>query len=197
MAMPSALRARNVLGLLGAFVVTSMAGGVLAAGLAMPAVGASGVLTKNSVTFFDSLPSELTQPPLAEASRLLAADGSRITTFFEENRVNKDLKDISPFMQSAIVAIEDSRFFEHGGVDPKGLARAAIVNKITGHTEQGASTLTQQYVKNVLVEAANEKGDKVAQAAATEVSASRKLEEIRYAVALEKKMTKLEILTGI
>jgi len=192
--MPSALRARNVLGLLVAFIITSMAGGVLAAGLAMPAIGASGVLTKNSVTFFDSLPSELTQPPLAATSVLLASDGSRITTFFEENRVNKDLKDISQNMQAAIVAIEDSRFFEHGGVDPKGLARAAIVNKITGHTAQGASTLTQQYVKNVLVEAANAKGDKVAQAQATEQVASRKVKEIRYAVALEKQLPKLEIL---
>jgi membrane peptidoglycan carboxypeptidase len=192
--MPSALRARNVLGLLVAFVITSMAGGVLAAGLAMPAIGASGVLTKNSVTFFDSLPSELTQPPLAESSVLLASDGSRITTFFEENRVNKDLKDISQNMQAAIVAIEDARFFQHGGVDPKGLARAAIVNKITGHTAQGASTLTQQYVKNVLVETANAKGDKVAQAEATEKDASRKVKEIRYAVALEKQLPKLEIL---
>ncbi len=185
---------RNVLGLLAAFIVTSMAGGVLAAGLAMPAVGASGVLTKNSVTFFDSLPSELSQEPLAEASQLLASDGSRITTFFEENRVTKPLKDISPFMQWAIVAVEDARFFEHGGVDPQGLARAAIVNKMTGHTAQGASTLTQQYVKNVLVEAANARGDKVAQAQATEQVASRKVKEIRYAVALEKQMPKLEIL---
>ena len=192
--MPSALRTRNVIGLLGAFVVTSMAGGVLAAGLAMPAVGASGVLTKNSVTFFDSLPSELTQPPLAQASTLLASDGSKITTFFEENRVEKKLKDISPLMQSAIVAIEDARFEKHGGVDPKGLARAAIVNKITGHTAQGASTLTQQYVKNVLVESANAKGDKVAQQEATEQVASRKIKEIRYAVALEKQMPKSEIL---
>jgi membrane peptidoglycan carboxypeptidase len=192
--MPSALRARNVLGLFGAFVVTSMAGGVLAAGLAMPAVGASGVLTKNSVSFFNSLPSELSQPPLAEASRLLASDGSRITTFFEENRVNKDLKDISLQMQSAIVAIEDSRFYDHAGVDPQGLARAAVVNKITGHTAQGASTLTQQYVKNVLVETANAKGDKVAQAEATEQVASRKIKEIRYAVALEKQLSKPEIL---
>jgi len=193
-AMPSALRMRNVLGLLGAFAVTSMAGGVLAAGLAMPAVGASGVLAKNSVTFFDSLPSELTQPPLAEGSRLLASDGSRITTFFEENRVNKTLAEISPFMQVAIVAIEDSRFYDHGGVDPKGLARAAIVNKITGHTAQGASTLTQQYVKNVLVETANAKGDKVAQREATEQKASRKVQEIRFAVALEKKLSKRVIL---
>jgi membrane peptidoglycan carboxypeptidase len=192
--MPSAIRTRNVLGLLAAFVVTSVAGGVLAAGLAMPAVGASGVLTKNSVTFFDSLPSELTQPPLAQASTLLASDGSRITTFFEENRVEMKLKDISPLMQAAVVAIEDARFEKHGGVDPKGLARAAIVNKITGHTAQGASTLTQQYVKNVLVETANAKGDKVAQAEATKQDASRKIKEIRYAVALEKQMPKSEIL---
>ncbi len=108
--------------------------------------------------------------------------------------MNKDLKDISPFMQAAIVSIEDARFEEHGGVDPQGLVRAAIVNKISGHTAQGASTLTQQYVKNVLVETANAKGDKEAQREATEQVASRKIKEIRYAVALEKQMPKSEIL---
>src|SRR5689334_8332685 len=149
--MPLAPPSRNVLGLIGGFVLASMTVGVLAAGLVVPAAGATGLLTKNSVTFFDSLPSELSTPPPAENSRLLAADGSVITTFYEENRKTVSLDKISPFMQKAIVAIEDSRFYEHGGIDPKGLARAAVVNQITHHSSQGASTLTQQYVKNVLV----------------------------------------------
>ena len=185
---------RNVLGLIGAFVLTSMAGGVLAAGLIAPAAGATGLLTKNSATFFDSLPSELKTPPPSENSVMLAADGSRITTFFEENRRTVSLAKISPFMQNAIIAIEDSRFRKHGGIDPKGLARAAVVNQITGRSSQGASTLTQQYVKNVLIETAAGKGDKDAADAARDKSAARKIQEIRYAVALEKVLTKDEIL---
>src|SRR6187549_2501354 len=187
-------RTRNVLGLLGAFVVTAMAGGVLAAGLAMPAVGASGMLTKNSVTFFDSLPGELGQPPLAAQSKLLASDGSLITTFYDENRVIVPLDKISPYMQAAIVAIEDARFYKHGGVDPKGLARAAIANQLAHKTAQGASTLTQQYVKNVLLESASAEGNATKERDAVDKTAARKIQEIRYAVSLEKTVSKPEIL---
>jgi membrane peptidoglycan carboxypeptidase len=186
--MPSAQHTRNLLGLLGAFVVTSMAGGVLAAGLAMPAVGASGIMTKNSASFFDSLPGELKQPPLSAQSKLLAADGSLITTFYDENRVLVPLSKMSVNIQEAVVAIEDSRFYDHGGVDPQGLARAAVVNKVSNGVAQGASTLTQQYVKNVLLEAAEARDDKKAKNKAVEVSAARKIQEIRYAVSLEKQL---------
>jgi membrane peptidoglycan carboxypeptidase len=192
--MSPAIRARNVLGLLAAFVVTSVVAGVLAAGLAMPAIGASGVATKNSVTFFNSLPSDLAQPPTSQRSTLLAADGTTITTWYDEYRIDKPLKDISLNMQHAIVAIEDARFFEHGGVDPQGLLRAAIVNQISHRSAEGASTLTQQYVKNVLKEAAHVKGDEAAFNAASAKTNSRKLKEIRYAVTLEQTMTKPEIL---
>jgi membrane peptidoglycan carboxypeptidase len=186
---------RNVLGLLGAFVATSVVAGLLAAGLAMPAVGASGVAARNSVDFFDSLPGDLKTPPLSEQSTLLANDGKTVVaTFYEENRVNVDLKNIAPIMQRAIIAIEDSRFYQHGGVDPKGVVRAFVVNLKSGGTEQGASTLTQQYVKNVLVEAAVAKGDKAGVQAAVDKTKARKIQEIRYAVAIEKKLSKDEIL---
>jgi membrane peptidoglycan carboxypeptidase len=192
--MSTASRAQNVLGLLGAFIVTSMVAGVLAAGLALPAIGASGVATKNSVTFFNSLPGDLKQPPTSQRSTLLAADGTPITTFYDEYRIDKPLKDISLNMQHAIVAIEDARFFEHGGVDPQGLMRAAVVNQISHRSAEGASTLEQQYVKNVLKEAAYVKGDKEALKEAQVKTNARKLKEIRYAVTLEKTMSKTEIL---
>jgi membrane peptidoglycan carboxypeptidase len=194
--MSSATRARNVLGLLVAFVVTSMVAGVLAAGLAMPAVGASGVMAKNSVTFFNSLPGDLATPPTSQRSTMLAADGSVITTFFDEYRIDRPLSAISPNMQHAIVAIEDARFFKHGGVDPKGLIRAAVVNQIHGGYAQGASTLTQQLVKNVLVEAAHARGDAAGQAEASDKTTARKLKEIHYAITLEKRMSKLQILNA-
>jgi membrane peptidoglycan carboxypeptidase len=187
---------RNVLGLLGAFMVTSLVAGVLAAGLFLPAVGAAGLTASKSVDFFDSLPGDLSQPPLSEQSKMLAADGTVIARFFDENRQNVSLKEIALPMQRAVIAIEDSRFYQHGGIDPKGLARAFVVNKVSGKVEQGASTLTQQYVKNVLVEAATAAGDKAAREAANEQTNARKLREIRYAVSLEKKMTKDQILNN-
>jgi len=97
-------------------------------------------------------------------------------------------------MLRAIVAIEDSRFYEHGGVDPKGLMRAAAANYANGGVVQGASTLTQQYVKNVLVETANVKGDRAGIRDATARTKQRKLQEIKLAISLEKKYPKSEIL---
>ncbi|MBT0768787.1 transglycosylase domain-containing protein [Kineosporia sp. J2-2] len=168
--------------------------GLLAAGLAVPAIGASGQVSNTAVEAFNSLPSELEDTEMAANTTVLAADGSTIATFYDENRVPVDLDQISPFMQNAIVAIEDERFYEHGGVDPKGLIRALVKNEVSGGVSQGASTLTQQLVKNTLKEAAYLAGDDEAYQAAQEQTEERKIKEIRLAAALEKKMTKKEIL---
>jgi membrane peptidoglycan carboxypeptidase len=90
-----------------------------------------------------------------------------------------------------VIAIEDSRFYEHNGFDPRGFLRAAVTNVTAGGVAQGGSTLTMQYVKNVLLTAAE---DEEEQAAAKEDTITRKLREIRYAMALEKRLTKEEIL---
>ena len=100
-----------------------------------------------------TLPAELEIPPLPERSRILAADGSLIATFYDENRVSVPLTEVSPVMRQAVVAIEDSRFYEHGGIDLRGTLRA-FVNNQSGDDVQGGSTLTQQYVKQVLLESA-------------------------------------------
>ncbi len=192
--MSAASRFRNVLGLLGAFVITSMVLGVLAAGLFLPAVGATGVTASKSVDFFNSLPSDLKQPPLPQQTKVLSADGRLIARFFDQNRINVDLGAISKTMQQAVISIEDERFYDHGGVDPKGLLRAALVNKFRKGVVQGASTLTQQYVKNVLFQTAFVAGDKAGQDAAIADNNARKVKEIRYAVSLEQQMTKDEIL---
>src|SRR3954454_15925167 len=186
--------AGQVLRLLAAFVATSIVGGVLLAGLGMPAVGATGYLARNSVAFFDALPGALATPPLSERSRLLQSDGGQIASFYEENRQEVGLEGIAPVMQKAIVAIEDSRFYQHGGVDPKGLFRAAAANWASGKVVQGASTLTQQYVKNVLIETASAKGDRAGVAAARADTKKRKIQEIKLAISLEKQISKDEIL---
>jgi membrane peptidoglycan carboxypeptidase len=185
----------RALALLTGFLVVSVVAGVLAAGLVMPVVGATGSLARSGVAFFDSLPDELEQGPLSQQSTLMAADNTVLAHFYDENRVVVPLTKIAPVMQQAIVAIEDSRFYEHGGIDPRGVVRA-LVNNQSGGSTQGASTLTQQYVKNVLLEKATAEGDKAAAAAAVEKSTARKLREMKLAVTLEKQMSKPKILEG-
>jgi membrane peptidoglycan carboxypeptidase len=179
------------------FLGVSVLSGLLVAGLALPVVGGLGLAARESAQGFENLPGELETPPLPERSRILAADGSLIATFFYENRVSVPLADVAPVMRQAIVAIEDSRFYEHGGIDLRGTLRA-FVNNQQGADVQGGSTLTQQYVKQVLLESAqnlqDEKARIEAQKSATEQSYGRKLRELRYAVALEEQLDKNQIL---
>jgi membrane peptidoglycan carboxypeptidase len=183
--------------LLLAFVLTAGVGGLLTAGLVLPTVAVANTATDLSVTAFEDLPGELEPGPLSEKSVMLAADGSVLAEFFAENRVVVGLDQVSPQMQNAVVATEDRRFYQHGGIDPAGMVRALVQNSFTSGT-QGASTLTQQYVKNVLIETAVRDGDLAAAEAAREADGAegyaRKLREAKLAIALEKKMTKDQIL---
>jgi membrane peptidoglycan carboxypeptidase len=171
--------------------------GVLVAGLVLPLLGGLGLAARVSADGFENLPAELETPPLPERSRILAADGTPLATFFYENRVSVPLSDVAPVLRQAIVAIEDSRFYDHGGIDLRGTMRA-FVNNRAGSDVQGGSTLTQQYVKQVLLESAQNLEDQnariEAQKAATEQSYGRKLRELRYAVSLEEQFTKDQIL---
>ena len=185
----------NIVSLLGAFVATSVVLGLLGAGLVMPAVGATGAAARQGVHVFDALPSEFTQNPLSQQSRILASDGTLIATPYDENRVIVPLAHIAPVMRQAQIAIEDSRFYEHGGIDPQGVGRAFISNLGGGNT-QGASTLTQQYVKITLQENCLSNDDKKCAAAATAKSYTRKIQELKYAITLERSLTKDQILEG-
>ena len=185
----------NIISLLGAFVATSVVLGLLGAGLLMPTVAATGGAAREGVSIFDALPGEFTQNPLSEQSRILAADGTLIATPYDENRVIVPLAQIAPIMRQAQIAIEDSRFYEHGGIDLQGVGRALISNLRGGNT-QGASTLTQQYVKITLQENALNNNDTKAARAATAKNYTRKLQELKYAVTLEKNLTKDQILQG-
>jgi len=172
--------------------VVSLLSGILLAGLAFPVVGGLGLAAKAGARQFTTLPSDLDTPELSNRSRVLAADGSVLATFYRVNRVSVPMSAIPQDMRDAVVAIEDSRFYQHHGVDYKGTLRAALTNLKSGGVAQGGSTLTQQYVKNALLEAAE--GDKAAEEAARGISIDRKLREARYALALERKLPKEEIL---
>ena len=180
--------------LLGLLAVSALAG-VLLAAFFLPLVSASSAVAKDGVDLFDSYPSELEVEPLNEASRIEAADGSLLATFYTENRIMVPLEEISPHMQHAVIAVEDRRFREHGGIDPKGMIRAFASNTAGGAT-QGGSTLTQQYVKNALLMDAVQRGDQEDINSATEQSYGRKLREAKLALSLEKQWSKDEILNA-
>jgi membrane peptidoglycan carboxypeptidase len=185
----------NIISLLGAFVATSVVLGLLGAGLLMPTVAATGAVAREGVSIFDALPGEFTQNPLSQQSRILASDGTLIATPYDVNRIIVPLSQIAPVMRQAQIAIEDSRFYEHGGIDLQGVGRAFISNLRGGNT-QGASTLTQQYVKITLQDNALSNNDPKAALAATAKNYTRKLQELKYAVTLEKNLTKDQILQG-
>jgi membrane peptidoglycan carboxypeptidase len=182
-----------------ALVVTSAVGGVLAAGLVAPAVAMADGTTDMAVQAFEDLPTELERQPLSEKSVMLASDGTtKLAEFWSENRIVVPLAAVSEQMQNAVIATEDKRFYQHGGIDPTGMMRAAVRNLTNPGRTEGASTLTQQYIKNVLIEAAVRQDDLAAVDAAREADGAegylRKLREAKLAIALEKEMTKDEIL---
>jgi membrane peptidoglycan carboxypeptidase len=172
-------------------VLVSVLAGVLTAGLGLPVVGAAGLVARAGTDTFDSLPQELTTPPLPQVSTLLASDGSVLARVFQENRVSVPLDRVPQVARGAVLSIEDSRFYDHNGVDLRGLARAFVTNQRAGEVRQGGSTLTQQYVKNVLLTSAETEEE---QQAAIEQSAARKAREARLALAVEEQLSKDEIL---
>ncbi|MFD7222876.1 transglycosylase domain-containing protein [Streptomyces sp. NPDC059892] len=174
------------------FLGVSVLAGAVLAGIALPAFGALGLAAKGTVEGFDEIPANLKTPPLSQRTTILDAQGGRIATVYSRDRTVVPLKDISPYMQKAIVAIEDSRFYEHGAIDLKGVLRAVNRNAQSGGVAQGASTLTQQYVKNVFVEEAGDDPDKVAQA--TQQTLGRKIQELKYAIQVEEELGKKKIL---
>lgn len=171
---------------------TSVLTGLVVAGLGLPAAAAVAIGTNVTINAYDDLPSVIEAPPLPEKSIVKAADGTDIATLYTENRVEVPLADIAVVMQQAVVAIEDSRFYEHNGVDLRGTGRA-LINNATGEEVQGGSTITMQYVKNVLVTMAKTPEERQAAQAR---SATRKTQEIKYAIELEQRMTKPEILNN-
>ncbi len=168
--------------------------GVLVAGMLFPLVGALGVVSNRASDTIDSVSADLvaTDPPLI--TTITDSAGTPIASLFDQYRVPVTSEQISPTMKAALISIEDRRFFDHNGVDWKGTIRAAISNQ-SGGDVQGASTLTQQYVKNYLINVVN-RGNKTEQSKAQEQTIARKLREARIAIQLEQKMNKEEILTG-
>ncbi|MCF6737414.1 transglycosylase domain-containing protein [Blastococcus sp. KM273129] len=184
--------ARATTRLLAKLAATIVVAGALLAGLMLPWVGGPGLAARNSVSLLDALPVELTDKTPAGVTRVLASDGSLITNFYEHNRTPVTSDQIADVMKQALVDIEDSRFYDHNGLDVQGTMRALVRNVAAGSVQEGGSTLTQQLVKQTLLQTAATPEEREAADAET---VGRKLREARLALALEDTYSKDEILT--
>ncbi|MGV9184638.1 transglycosylase domain-containing protein [Arcanobacterium canis] len=189
------LSGQSIFAAIVAFLLLCTVGGSLLAATAIPFTAATGTAANAVTSTFETLPSKIDFSHPSEQSTLYSADGKKIASFYSENRIIVDSSQISPLIKNAAVAIEDQRFYQHHGLDVKGVV-GAIINNASGNSIAGGSTITQQFVKNTLLEEGRISGDTNQIQAATERSLSRKLNEARYAVAVENKLSKDEILTG-
>ncbi|MGN6744406.1 MAG: transglycosylase domain-containing protein [Amnibacterium sp.] len=189
--------ASALLGMLGVAVV---AGLMITVGVA-PAIALTGVGAKNGIGLFENLPDDLKIAQLQQKTEIYANSNGkpvRIASFYNQNREVIPWTDVSTTVKHATLAAEVVRFYTHGGVDPTGILRA-IVSDIGGGGQQGASTITQQYVKNVCIQEAELlPTEQQVQAAYDECTGGigRKLKEARLAIGLEKKYSKDQILLG-
>ncbi|MGV9766336.1 transglycosylase domain-containing protein [Micromonospora tulbaghiae] len=184
---------RSPLSRLFTVLLAGLLAGLVLALAALPGGLLGGFAARAALGAYADLPDALRTPVQPQRSYLYANDGKTlITTFYDVNRTDVSLDEIAPVMRQAIIAAEDRRFYSHGGADLRGIARALVANVKGGGTEQGGSTLTMQYVRNVLKTDPNRTPEE--RQAATEQTVGRKLQEIRYANALEQSLSKDEIL---
>ncbi|MFD2766720.1 penicillin-binding protein [Micromonospora eburnea] len=185
-------RDHNVLTNAASLLICGLLAGVVVAAAAFPAVAMSGLAAKAGAETFGALPKELAVARSPQITYLLASDGKTpLASMFDENRRDVKLKDISPYMQKAIIAAEDHNFYKHNGVDFNGVARAFVNNSSGANSRQGASTLTMQFVRLAISYSATHPADVVA---ATEDTSARKLREMSLALQVEKEFSKDEIL---
>ena len=187
----------------GRLIIFSALGGVLVAAMVVPIVAATGIAVRNTADKFSTI--AVDSDSLAQRSAIYDREGHLITYVWNVNlgaqmtygngidRQPVNYNQISPNMLTAIVAIEDDRFWQHGALDVKGTIRA-LVNDIEHKPIQGGSTLEQQYVKNVLV--LQDLDNPAAQQADIADNLSRKLDQLRMAVQVAHTMTKQQILAG-
>ena len=197
---------------LGRLVTFAAIGGVLAAAMVLPIVATTGVLVRNEANKFTTL--SLTAQSLPQRSEILDRNGNLlayvygvdvpyyssatsagVVKYYGMDRQPVTYQQIAPNMVNALVAIEDSRYWVHGAIDLRGTIRAAV-NDLQHQPVQGGSTIAQQYVKNVLLLEAEEAQSNTAEHAANAATLSRKLNELRMAVAAEHQQSKQDIVAG-
>jgi len=187
-------RAGATYGTAGRLLVVTVVAALLMAGITLPVIGLFGIATRDAADTFNNLQvGTLGDPPTRSA--LYDSEGNVIAYFYPGDvyRVPVTFNQVSPVMRNAIVAIEDNLFYKQGALDPRGTIRALFSNSSGGQL-QGASTIAQQYVKNVRVlQAGNNQN---AAAAAAYPSLQRKIQQLRIAATVEHQMTQDQLLAA-
>ncbi|GDY29512.1 transglycosylase domain-containing protein [Gandjariella thermophila] len=171
-----------------------MLAGVLLAGQVLPLAAGLGLLSDRITTSVSGLSSEMARMPPPQVTTVTDATGAPIATLYDQYRVPASWQQISTPMKAAIVSIEDRGFFTEQALDPRGILRAAL-NNARGGARQGGSTLTQQYVKNYLINVVD-RNDKLGQQEDQDPSLVRKLREAKLAATVARRQSKEQILTG-
>lgn len=185
-------RRRNRLTAAVAFLVGTVMVGLVAGLLAAPGAMATGAGAVRTTDLWESLEVDVPyDAALPQRSVMVDRNGEVFATLYAEDRIPTTREQLSPLFVDALVATEDTRFFQHGGVDILGTGRA-LLNNVLGGNRQGASTITQQWIKNVTQAAADTQEKREA---ADEVTIARKVVEARAAAEAEERFTKDEILT--
>ncbi|MCT9002102.1 transglycosylase domain-containing protein [Microbacterium memoriense] len=207
--MPTPKRtATGVLGGFAGLVGLSAIAGVLVTATVTPAIAVSGYAATSALDTFDNMPSFLQIDPLMLPTEIYRKDtvGNDVlmAQFYDQNRIPVNWDQVTPVMFDAITSSEDKNYYTHGGVDLVGTVSALVGNASSG-SNRGGSSITQQYVKNVLQQNCESEATSTEQVEAcftsTTVSTGsegyqRKLQEMRYAIQLEKQYSKDEILLG-
>ncbi|MGH1547735.1 transglycosylase domain-containing protein [Leifsonia poae] len=196
-----------MLGAAGAFIGMSVVAGLLVTAAVTPAIAVTGMAANNSIGVFEGLPEYLNVDQLAQPTTIYAKNGDQdvpLATFYSQNRLPVAFNQISQAAKDAAIAGEDPRFYSHGGVDIQGTVRG-VLSTVAGGGVQGGSSITQQYVKNVLLQKCEALPVKTKEQKAkyqecvtdsTGVSPDRKVKEMKYAIGVEKKYSKDQILVG-
>ncbi|OCG73940.1 transglycosylase domain-containing protein [Microbacterium sediminis] len=207
--MPNAKRTFSgvLSGLLGLVGLSAVAG-VLVTAAVTPAIALSGTAAKSAIDLFENIPGylEVDRPMLPTTLYAKDPQGNdwQMATFYDQNRIPVEYDEVSPVLYDAILSSEDPRYYEHGGIDLIGTTRA-LLNNATGGNTQGGSSISQQYVKNVLIQRCEQ--DSADQEELEEcylryttaqgtAGYERKLQEMRYAITIEQQYSKDDILLG-
>lgn len=205
---------KSVLGGLLGLVGLSAIAGLLATAAVTPAIAVAGVSGSQVLSIFENLPDSLNPGTPMEPTVFYATgeDGKtfELARFYDQNRVPVTFDQVSPLLYDALLSSEDKSFYEHGGVNLGATIKAMYDNLRRTSSPRGASTISQQFVKNVLIQECekqtspsdpkySEKLDKCWTDASQATGADgieRKLQEMRYAIQIEKDFSKNDILLG-
>ncbi len=204
---------KGVLGGLVGLVALSAVAGVLVTATVTPAIAMTGLAGSQALTLFEDIPNDLDVTAPMEPTTIWAtkSDGTavKLASFYDQNRVPVSYDEVAPVLYDAILSSEDKSYYEHGGVNIAATA-SALLDYAKGTSSRGASTISQQYVKNVLVQRCEQQVDTASETYSEDLEAcwtsatnakgvdgiERKLQELRYAVQIEKEYSKNDILVG-